>query len=228
MKRTPLAFFALGSAVALAGFLAGSADARRLPAFFAPPTAIGVVDMATVFDKLEESAEWDVKIKALQARASEELSRRKTELDNLAKEVEAMSDSPEKETKLDGLRLKRLQAEQWAGLKELEVDREMSLKWQAVYRSVREGAKKLAEAEKYDLVVVDDSRVELRAQRAQGAPGLTAQVQSQISQLRVLYAGRTVDVTDKLIVQVNNARGTKPAAATAAPATPARAVNGTK
>ena len=197
MKSNTLAAFALGSAVAIAAFFAGNAEARRIPAMFAPPSAIGIVDMATVFDKLEESAEWDVKIKALEARAGEEMGRRKADLDALAKELEAMSDGAEKDAKLDSLRLKRLQAEQWAGFKELEVDRETSLKWQAVYRSVREGAKKLAEAEKYDLIVVDDSRVEIRTQRAQNAPSLTQQAQSQISQLRVLYAGRTVDVTDK-------------------------------
>lgn len=212
MKPTTLAAFALGSAVAFAAFLAGSAEARRIPAMFAPPTAVGIVDMATVFDKLEESAEWDVKIKALEARASEEMGRRKAELDALAKEVEALSDGAEKDAKLDSLRLKRLQAEQWAGFKELEVDRETSLKWQSVYRAVREGAKQLAEAEKYDLVIVDDSRVEIRTQRAQNAPSLTQQAQSQIAQLRVLYAGRTVDVTDKLIVQINNARSLKSAA----------------
>lgn len=211
MKSTTLAAFALGLAAAGAAFLAGTAEARRVPAMFAPPTAIGVVDMATVFDKLEESAEWDVKIKSLEARATEEMQRRRGELETLAKELEAMSDGAEKEAKLDSLRLKRLQVEQWAGFKELEVDRETSLKWQSVYRAVREGAKKLADAEKYDLIVVDDSRVEIRTQRAQNAPSLTQQAQSQIAQLRVLYAGRTVDVTEKLIVQINNARGLKPA-----------------
>lgn len=211
MKHHTLAAFALGSAVAAAAFLAGSAEARRVPAMFAPPSAIGVVDMATVFDRLEESAEWDVKIKALEARASEEMQRRRAELEGLAKELEAMSDGPEKEAKLDSLRLKRLQIEQWAGFKELEVDRETSLKWQAVYRAVREGAQKLADAEKYDLIIVDDSRVEIRTQRAQNAPSLTQQAQAQIAQLRVLHSGRSVDVTEKLIVQINNARSLKPA-----------------
>lgn len=210
MKSSSIAAFALGSAVAIAAFLAGNAEARRLPAFFAPPSAIGVVDMATVFDKLEESAEWDVKIKALEARAGEEMSKRRAELEALSKEVEALSDGSEKESKLDALRLKRLQIEQWAGFKELEVDRETSLKWQAVYRSVREGAKKLAEAEKYDLIVVDDSRVEIRTQRGQNAPSLTAQAQAQIAQLRVLHSTRAVDVTEKLVVQINNARSLKP------------------
>jgi Skp family chaperone for outer membrane proteins len=212
MKSSPFAAFALGSAVALAAFLAGTAEARRSHSMLAPPSSIGVVDMATVFDKLEESAEWDVKIKTLEARATEEMSKRRAELETLSKEVEALSEGAEKEAKLDSLRLKRLQIEQWAGFKELEVDRETSLKWQAVYRSVREGAKKLAESEKYDLIIVDDSRVELRTQRAQNAPSLAAQAQGQIAQLRVLHAARTVDVTEKLIVQINNARSLRPAA----------------
>jgi hypothetical protein len=129
---------------------------------------------------------------------------------------------------MDALRLARLQAEQWSQLKELEVDRERSLKWQAIYRSVREGAKKLAETEGYGLIVVDDSRIEITTQRGQNAPPLETQVKGQIASLRVLYAGKMVDVTEKLVVQLDNERsttaktgGSKPAASTPNPnATP--------
>ncbi len=218
MKSSTLAACAAGAAIALAGFLVGSADAKRLPAFLAPPTAIGVVDMAAVFDRLEESAEWDVRIKALQSRTNDEAVQRRNELEALGREIEAMSDGPEKDAKIDAFRLKDLQNKQWLGFKELEVDREMSLKLQSVYRSIREGAKRLAEAEKYDLVVVDDSKLEIRTQRGQNAPPLTQQAEAQIERLRVLHAARTVDVTEKLIVQINNARALRPTA----PAAPAR------
>ena len=97
-------------------------------------------------------------------------------------------------------------------LKELELDRERSLKWQAVYRAVREGAAKLAENERLDMIVVDDSKIELQTQRAKDAPPLETQAKSQISQLRVLYAGKSIDVTEKLIVQINNSRSTATAA----------------
>ena len=43
MKSNTLAAFALGSAVAIAAFFAGNAEARRIPAMFAPPSAIGVM-----------------------------------------------------------------------------------------------------------------------------------------------------------------------------------------
>ena len=95
-------------------------------------------------------------------------------------------------------------------MKELELDREKSLKWQAVYRSVREGAARLAEAERYELIVVDDSKIELQVQRSKDAPPLEVQVKSQIAQIRVLHSAKTVDVTEKLVVQINNARASAP------------------
>lgn len=210
MQKTTLAAILAGSAIAAAAFLVGSADARRPATLVAPPASIGVVDLAAVFDRLAESADWDLRIKELEARSIDDLRARNAALEASAKELEAMADGPEKEAKLDALRLKRLQAQEWTNLVKLEVDREKSLKWQAVYRSVREGAKRLAETEGYDLVIVDDSKIEVRTQRGQNAPPLEAQAQNQISALRVLFAGKTVDVTEKLVVQINNMRSAKP------------------
>ncbi len=204
MNRPTIAAFALGATVALASFLAGSADANRAITLPAQATAVGVVDLAKVFDGLSACADWDVRIKALEARIVDEGRTRKANLEAGLKEVEAMADGANKERRLDELRLQKLQAEQWSLGKELELDRERSLKWQSVYRSVREGAKALGESEGYQLVVVDDSRIEIQTQRGQNAPPLETQAKGQIAQLRVLFANRAIDVTDKLIVQLNN------------------------
>jgi Skp family chaperone for outer membrane proteins len=214
MNRTTIATVSAALALALAGFLAGSADALRPALLRAAPTSVGVVDMATVFDRVDESADWDLRIRALEARSQDEMRARRGELETMAKEIEAMAAGPAKDAKIDEFRLRNLQLEQWAGLRQLEVDRERSLKWQAVYKSVREAAKRLGETEGYDLVLVDDSAIEIRTQRGQNAPSLESQAQSQIAQLRVLYSARTVDVTEKIIVQINNTRsvgGAKPA-----------------
>ena len=221
MTRPTLAAFALGATVALASFLAGNADATRALIVPAQPTAIGVIDLAKLFDGLGECAEWDVRIKALEARVMDEARARKASLESGLKEVEAMTEGVEKENRLDALRLQKLQAEQWSLGCELEADRERSLKWQSVYRSVREGAKKLGEAEGYQLVVIDDSKIEIQTQRAQNSPPLETQAKGQIAQLRVLYADRTIDVTDKLIVQLNNKRSSSvtPASSSATTAT---------
>ena len=86
---------------------------------------------------------------------------------------------------------------------------------------MREGAKKLGETEGYQLVVIDDSKIEIQTQRAQNSPPLETQAKGQIAQLRVLYADRTIDVTDKLIVQLNNKRSSSvtPASSSATTAT---------
>ena len=210
-NRSTLVALALVAATAGIGFLAGRADAIRPNTLGAAPTPVGVVNMATLFDRLNESAEWDVKIRNLEGRIADEAQTRVRELEELGKEVEAMAEGADKERKLDALRLKRLQAEQWKVMKELELDREKSLKWQAVYRSVRDGAAKLAEAERFELIIVDDSKIEIQTQRSKDAPPLETQAQSQISQLRVLHAAKTIDVTEKLVVQINNSRAAAPA-----------------
>ena len=216
MKQSTLAVLVIGAALAGAGFLVGTAEARRPVIIAAPPTAVGVVNMAAVFDRLNEAAEWDVKLKNLESKFGEEMRARRGELEAGAKELEAMPEGADKEKRLDGLRLKKLQTEQWALMKELELDRERSLKWQSVYRAVREGAKKLCENEKFDMIVVDDSQIEIQTQRSKDAPPLETQAKSQITQLRVLHAAKGIDVTDKLVVQINNSR-----AATAPSTTPA-------
>jgi hypothetical protein len=188
MNRSTLTVVLLSVALAGAGVLVGSAHARRNLPFMAPPSAIGVVNMATVFDRLNEAAEWDV-------------------------QIEAMADGPEKEQKLDALRLKKLQSEQWGMMKELELDRERSLKWQSIYRAVREGAARLSDAEKFDLILVDDSKIEITTQRGKDQPPLETQAKSQISALRILHSAKTIDVTEKLIVQINNSRGSSAASA---------------
>jgi Skp family chaperone for outer membrane proteins len=223
-RRSTLAALCAGAAVATLGFLGTSAQATRPIVIPAPPTSVGTVDLARLFDSLAAAKEWDVRIKELEAKAMDEGRAKKSALDASVKEVEAMAAGPERETRMDTLRLARLQAEQWSQLKELEVDRERSLKWQAIYRSVREGAKKLAEAEGYGLIVVDDSRIEITTQRGQNAPPLEAQAKSQIASLRVLYAGKSIDVTEKLRVQLDNDRTAAPnkpgSSAAGAPAQP--------
>ena len=213
MNRSTLTVALLSVALMGAGLLVGSAHALRNLPFMAPPSAIGVVNMASVFDRLNESAEWDVKLKNLEAKVGEEMRARRAELEAGAKQVEAMPDGPEKELKLDGLRLKKLQGEQWGVMKELELDREKSLKWQSVYRAVREGAARLCDAEKFDLIMVDDSKIEITTQRGKDQPPLETQAKSQISALRILHSVKTVDVTEKLIVEINNSRGSSAASA---------------
>jgi Skp family chaperone for outer membrane proteins len=77
-----------------------------------------------------------------------------------------------------------------------------------MYRAIRDEARKVAESEGYQLVVVDDSQTEVRPSREVKAP-LEEQVKQQIASLRMLYAAPTIDISDKVVVRINNLKSTR-------------------
>jgi Skp family chaperone for outer membrane proteins len=192
-------------ALLLTAAVAVSAHAAALAA---PPVAVATVDVAKVFDKLNENADWQIQIRTLASSYTEELRARQSELEKLLKELEAMTDAGQRSGLADDIAMKRLRLEEWARLKQAEIDRERSLMWQSMYRSIRDEARKVAEGEGYQLVIVDDSQTEVRASREIKAP-LEEQVKQQIASLRILYAAPTIDISDKVVVRINNLKATR-------------------
>ena len=119
-----------------------------------------------------------------------------------------MTDAGQRAALADDIAMKRLRLEEWARLKQGEVDRERSLMWQSMYRSIRDEARKVADSEGYQLVLVDDSQTEVRASREIKAP-LEEQVKQQIASLRILYAAPSIDISDKVVVRINNLKATR-------------------
>ncbi len=193
---------------------AREAEARRVAAeahaaaMAAPPVAVATVDVAKVFDKLNENADWQIQIRNLASSYGEELRARQSELEKLLKELEAVTEPARRNELADDIAMKRLRLEEWARLKQGEVDRERSLMWQSMYRAIRDEARKVAEGEGYQLVVVDDSQTEVRPSREVKAP-LEEQVKQQIASLRILYAAPTIDISDKVVVRINNLKSTR-------------------
>lgn len=213
--RTDRFTLLLAAAVTVAALAAArEADARRVAAeahaaaMAAPPVAVATVDVAKVFDKLNENADWQIQIRTLAASYTEELRARQSELEKLLKELEAMTDAGQRAALADDIAMKRLRLEEWARLKQGEVDRERSLMWQSMYRSIRDEARKVADSEGYQLVLVDDSQTEVRASREIKAP-LEEQVKQQIASLRILYAAPSIDISDKVVVRINNLKATR-------------------
>lgn len=214
MRTDRFALVLLAAVTVAALATARAADARRVAveahaaAMAAPPVAVATVDVAKVFDKLNENADWQIQIRTLATSYGEELRARQAELEKLLKELEALTDPARRNELADDIAMKRLRLEEWARLKQAEVDRERSLMWQSMYRSIREEARKVAESEGYQLVVVDDSQTEIRPNREVKAP-LEEQVKQQIASLRILYAAPTIDISDKVVVRINNLKSTR-------------------
>ena len=228
MTRNPVTAVAAAAAAigAIVATLAGQAgaSARTAPA----PTRVAVIDLVKVIERLDERADWEVQIAALGKKIQEEFSARRKGLEEMAGTMEAAPES-ERMAIRDKVAFEQLQFEQWEAIKKIEVDRERALMWQSMYRNVRAECQKLAEAEGYDAILVNDGVGEIQLQRESKSP-LEAQAQEQIVRRRVLYAAKSIDVTDQLVVRMNNAHGSAarpvgsaPAAAPAPASAPAAA-----
>ena len=176
-------------------------------AFLAPPqgTRTATVSLARVMDKLQERQEFEMQVEVMKRQFQEEVQARKKRFEAGLKEVEAMEDTPERQAKLEPLILEQLELEQWGNGRMAEIDRERSLMWRSIYRNLRSEAAKLAEAEGYDLIILDDGSDDLPTNREVKMP-LEQQVLEQFQRRRVLFASPAHDMTDKLIVRMNNAR----------------------
>ena len=187
-------------------------------AFLAPPqgTRTATVSLARVMDKLQERQEFEMQVEVMKRQFQEEVQARKKRFEAGLKEVEAMEDTPERQAKLEPLILEQLELEQWGNGRMAEIDRERSLMWRSIYRNLRSEAAKLAETEGYDHILVDDGSDDLPTSRELKVP-LETQVLDQLQRRRMLYASPAHDLTDKLIVRMNNARAAGAPAAAPAP-----------
>jgi Skp family chaperone for outer membrane proteins len=225
-RPTHVALAAAAGGAAIAAFAGqATATARTAPA----PTRVAVVDLVKVIERLDERSDWEVQISALGKKVQEEFASRRKAIETMADELEKASEA-DRTALRDKIAFEQLRFEQWEQIKKIEIDRERALMWQSMYRNIRTESQKLADAEGWDIVMVNDGVTEIQLQRESKSP-LEQQAQEQIVRRRVLYAGKSTDVTDQLVVRMNNARaanagkpagdGTAPAPAPA-PAAPAK------
>jgi len=170
---------------------------------------IATVDMPKVLDRLNENADWEMRIGALSRSIAEEFQARQANLEAKIKELEALTDPAEQSAMREQLALERLRFEEWGRLKQMELDRERSLKWQTLYRAIRDEATRLAEGEGYEVVLVNDSLGPININR-ESELSQEQQVRIQIESRRLLFAAKATDITEQLVVRMNNARAVRP------------------
>lgn len=177
------------------------ADAERYAAM--SPTVVATVNLSTVMNGLSEradlSAELAAKVQVIQAedkRRTEELQARAMELDDVV--------APERLAALqDELDLLLLQRGAWQQFSQQEIDIDRSLMLEGIFQSMKESALELAEIEGIDLILIETSEdgiqiaPDARVSREQ-------QVAEQISSRRVLWREQAIDISDELIIRMNN------------------------
>ena len=213
MHKTSLFIAILIAATCVAGSAAYTAG--RLSA---QPSAVANVDIRRILDKIQQRGEMEIELTQLANRFEQELKVRKEQLEARARESDAITDPAERQTLRDGLALEQLQLKEWAMTKQAEADREQALRWEGLFRSIVSESEKLAQSEGYQYVIVFDGSAEFQRDRRSQMP-LAQQVVEQISRRRVLYAAKGDDLTEKLILRMNNARATPTPSAQVMPAT---------
>lgn len=190
--------FALAAAIVLVGH-----DAVGKRYEYAPATHVATVNLAEVFDRIEINTSWEVELNALADGLNKEAASRLEAIQRQLDQAAELEDEKEAQRIRDNSALMKLEMDEWGKLKAMELDRERALMWRTMYRSIREQVVALANADGWNIVLVNDSLGELQFSNDLNA-SREQQIQAQILNRRMLFADESTDITAQLIVRINN------------------------
>ncbi|MEC8558973.1 MAG: hypothetical protein VXY94_02725 [Planctomycetota bacterium] len=188
--------------IAAVAVLVGHEATAKRPEM-APASHVATVDLSRLFDRIEINSSWEIQLSTMTDSLNSEATARQDALARKIETAEATDDEEGKQALLDEAALMKLELDEWAKLKQVEVDRERALMWKSMYRAIREQATALAVADGWDIILVNDSLGELQMSE-QVSASREQQVLTQILNRRMLYASETTDITEQLIVRINN------------------------
>jgi Skp family chaperone for outer membrane proteins len=188
--------------VALAAIAGYQALAQRGAAI--SPPIIATVRIEPLFDGLQQRAEAKSEISALEEELIAERDRRQELISVKELELEDVVAAARREALSDEIALERVKLQFWFQEARMELEVEKALRLQNLYKSIKRSLADLAEAEGYDIVILNDSSDELPFDREVRMPA-QLQILQQISSRKLLYLNPATDVTDDLIVRMNNA-----------------------
>ena len=177
------------------------------------PIHVATVNLANVLEKLEQRADADVRLRAMRNDLAAEDDKRVAALKETSEKLKTMSESAEKAQLEEDYQYAAFKYKAWKSFSLDKIDIENALLLKDLYQSIKSEVNLMAQNNGYDLVLVDDAQGEIKFSGDQQMSRVQ-QVLSQISARRLLYAAKTIDITDALITRMNNAHhASAPAAA---------------
>jgi len=171
------------------------------------PTSVATIRVGKVIDGLDQWKAAEAELNSMQARIESLDQETKTLVAQLDAERESVKDADlEKRTQLEERILEEsfeYRAQKQALIQ--RYDRESTLFLQQIDEAIKQELKRLCEAQGYDIVMVDDSQRELALSR--DVPlSRREQILQQMTSRRLVYVNESVvDITNELIVRMNNA-----------------------
>ena len=169
----------------------------------AAPTVVATVDINRVREGLTERVDAQAGLIALAQKIETENAERLGRIEELQAEITDAVDPARQEELQQELDLNLVRAAAWREYIKQQVDIEKSLLLQDLFQKITDAVAELAEVEGINLVLVSDAgRVVQTVPDAQMAREM--QVRQQISTRRIVYASPSVDITEQLIIRMNN------------------------
>ena len=119
-------------------------------------------------------------------------------------ELDDLVAAGKREKLTDKIALQKLKDELWSRQAESELEVEKALRLQDLYRAIKAAIAEMAEAENYDVVLLNDESNDLPFDKDVRVPA-QIQILQQMTTRKLLYLRPNLDVTDDLIVRMNNA-----------------------
>jgi Skp family chaperone for outer membrane proteins len=183
--------------IALAGLVAYQSRASRSAAP-ARPTAVMIVNLERVFQGLQERSDADARLTEMAEELQAEGDRRLEELTRLQEELDYLDPNSEQFQQL----AKEIVHKKYGrdaflefGMRKLDVEKATILR--ELYQKIKDAAAAMSRDNGYDIVLVDDTVAKLPEDTTE------AETMRQISARRMLYANPQVDISDELIVRMN-------------------------
>jgi Skp family chaperone for outer membrane proteins len=167
-------------------------------------TSVAVVRPTEVLEGLVERAEAEAALRATFEDLKAEADSRTSEIRALQEQLEAVTDVAAREVLIEDIETRSIKAIAFDQFAARQFDVELALLQQDLYQRIVAAVGDLAQANGIDIVVVNDNAVPIRVNPELRIPRAT-QVEEQISQRRVMFAADKVDITEELILRMNNA-----------------------
>ena len=167
------------------------------------PAVVAVIRIDPLFDGLKQKADAAAAVDRLAGEIESEVQRRQEASDALKEEYSNAVDTTQREALSDKIKLESLKNASWLQTAKQELELDKAVRLQDVYKKIFGAVQTLALTEGYDLVIVDDSGETLPFTRSSRVVP-QAQVLQRMTRRKVLFVNPTLDITEDLIMRMNN------------------------
>lgn len=205
MKTRPMLLIAFAAAaLGLAGMQQATAQtpaASPPGAQNPPPTRIAVVNLAQVFDKLDEQTANQAELDKITQQLNTEQTRRKDELTKLSNDLASGNamfkpGSDEYKKAQDDALQKSMELEAFSNMAQQKIAIETRDRMIRLYNHIHDAAAQYCKANGIALLLVQDEANLTNAKTPQDLLG-------RITNVKVMYADPGFDITQKLVAQMN-------------------------